>query len=91
MLAGKLARYFQSHQQTYDLGDFPIAYTELHDLSLDFLIRKAVTYQKQDLAEIERCVANLAGHPEEQSLAEEALGASRAHLEMLEDLVRQPA
>ena len=44
-------------------------------------------YQKQDIAAIQQCVADLAGDPAGRALAEEVLGNARGHLESLEELL----
>lgn len=75
-----------------DVGEFPVEFTDLHFLSIDYLLRELVYYQRQDITELERCAAELsADDPEAQALVEEALGSERAHLEALEQLAKQPA
>lgn len=74
-----------------DTGEFPMEFTDTNFLSLDFLLKELVRYQKQDLSAIQQVVGDLANHRQARELAEEALGSSRAHLESLETLVRQPA
>lgn len=68
-------------------GEFPMEFTGQHDLTMEFLLRRAVEYQRGDIAAIEACVAELSLVPAAQSLAEEALGMARGHLESLEELV----
>ncbi|HEV3024860.1 MAG TPA: ferritin-like domain-containing protein [Pirellulales bacterium] len=75
----------------FDLGEYPMEYTDTHFLSLDFLLKELLRYQRREMAAIERIVAALAGHHEARELAEETLGSERAHLEALEALVGQPA
>ena len=67
-----------------DPGRFPMEFTAIHDLSLDFLLQKVIERQRRDLAAIERCAADLAGAPSLHALAEEILGNARGHLEILE-------
>lgn len=69
------------------LGEFPMVFTDLHDLSVDFLLKELVEAQRRDVAAIEDCVADLAGDP----LAQEALGAAKGHLESLEEAVAETA
>lgn len=76
---------------TLDLGEFPMAFTDTHDLSLDFMVSELVGYQRVDIARIERIVESLAGQRDAQQLAQEVLGTERAHLETLEALAAQPA
>lgn len=74
-----------------EIGEFPIEFLDMHDLSLDFLVKKLIEYQKKDIAALERCAAELAADRKAAALAEEALGAARGHLESLEELASQPA
>ncbi len=67
-------------------GEFPMEYTDLHDLSVDFLLHELVESQRCDVAAIEDCVVELGGDP----LAQEALGAAKGHLESLEEAVAAP-
>lgn len=70
-----------------ELGEFPMVYTDMHDLSVDYVLKELVESQRQDVAAIEDCVADLAGDP----LAQEALGAAKGHLESLEEAVAETA
>jgi hypothetical protein len=69
-----------------DNGKFPLEFTDTHDLAIDFLIQEAIAYQKQDIADLEQCVDALRLSPAAQSLAAEALGMAKGHLESLEEL-----
>jgi hypothetical protein len=70
-------------------GGFPTVFTAYHDLSVDFLVDKMIEYQRRDIAVIEQSIARLVLVPMAKALAEEALGAAKAHLESLEEL-KQP-
>lgn len=71
-------------------GEFPMEFTDLHDLGLDFLIAAAVRYQDYDLSAVQEVVNGLQGAPAARALAEEALGMSKGHLDSLRELVRMP-
>jgi hypothetical protein len=71
-------------------GEFPMEFTDLHDLDLDFLIAAAVRYQEFDLAAIQQVVDGLAAAPAARALAEEALGMCKGHLDSLRELVHVP-
>jgi hypothetical protein len=73
-----------------DPGRFPIEFTDTHDLDIDFLIREAIGYQKEDIANLEECVERLRLAPAAQSLTSEALGMAKGHLESLEELPTKP-
>ena len=72
-------------------GRFPMDYTDSHDLSIDFLIRRAVAYQRQDIAAIDQCAQELRLATHAKSLADEALGMAKGHLESLEELTNSTA
>jgi hypothetical protein len=74
-----------------DTGEFPMDYTGLHDLSLDYLLPYLVEEQRRLIGEAEGIAQQAAGLPDARRLAEEALGSARAHLESLESLHPQPA
>ncbi len=74
-----------------DHGEFPIEFTDTHDLSIDFLVDEAIDCMKQDIIELQGCVDALRLSPAAQSLASEALGLTRGHLELLEKLPLDPA
>jgi hypothetical protein len=67
-----------------DHGDFPIEFTDTHDLAIDFLLQEAIDSTKQDIADLEQIVDLLRSSPASQSLASEALGMTKGHLELLE-------
>ena len=69
-----------------DHGDFPIEFTDTHDLDIDFLIAEAIDCLKQDISELDGCVDTLRLSPAAQSLASEALGMTKGHFELLEKL-----
>jgi hypothetical protein len=83
LLAGRVSQTIFESGGRPDSGEFPIEFTDTHDLAIDFLIEQAIDCQKQDIAELERCVEALRLAPAAQSLAAEALGTAKAHLESL--------
>jgi len=85
MYAQRVAEAITEFDGGPDQGRFPMEFTAVHDLSLDFLLQKVIERQRRDLAAIERCAADLAGIPSLRSLAEEILGNARGHLEILEE------
>jgi hypothetical protein len=91
MYSSRIVDLLLSRRQRFSFGEYPMVYTDTHDLSLDYLISELIDYQKQDIAAIEKCVADLKTDPTAQSLADEVLGNARGHLESLEELTKQPA
>lgn len=67
-------------------GDFPIEYTDTHDLNIDFLVNMAMQYQEQDIDGIAGMIDQLQLAPAAKSLAEESLGMAKGHLESLREL-----
>jgi hypothetical protein len=68
------------------MGKFPMEFTDLHDLSIDYLFRQAIHSMRRDVASIEACVQALKGSPAARALAEEALGMAKGHLRTLEEV-----
>jgi len=85
-LADRIGKFIFESGGLPDDGKFPIEFTDTHDLQIDFLILEAIGYQKQDIASLEECVEQLRLAPAAQSLAAEALGMAKGHLESLEEL-----
>jgi hypothetical protein len=85
-LAGRIADVILE-KGPIDLGEYPIGFYDLHDLSLEYLLTKLVEFQKKSVAQLERLLPELQEDRVAAALGEEALGASRGHLETLEELV----
>jgi bacterioferritin (cytochrome b1) len=73
-----------------DHGDFPIEFTDTHDLGVDYMIAEAVGYQRQDIADLEEIVNALANVPSSHAVCEEILNVAKHHLKSLEDLHAKP-
>lgn len=69
-------------------GEFPMQFTSLHDLSIDYCLQKVIERQRNDVQFLEQAAAALERAPMAQALAEEALGAAKGHLQSLEELVQ---
>jgi hypothetical protein len=85
-LADRIGRYITDSGTLPDPGRFPIEFTDTHDLAVDFLIREAIGYQRADIANLQQCVEALRLAPAAESLAAEALGMAKGHLESLQEL-----
>ena len=79
----RLGEMILEHNGTVLGNAFPMAFTNYHDLSFDFLCRKLIEHQRRDIIAIERCVRELSSSIFARAVAEEALGAAKAHLELL--------
>ncbi len=65
-------------------GHFPMRFTALNDLACSYLVKKLIDHQKRDIASI----AELTGQIDDayaRELAEECLGAAKAHLDSLQE------
>lgn len=91
MYSGRIAELLLSRRRLVGFGDYPMIFTDTHDLSLDYLIGELIFYQKQDIAAIQDGALALQNDPAGRTLVEEVLGNARGHLESLEELRKQPA
>lgn len=91
MYAGRIVNLLLERRQRLEFGDFPMVFTDTHDLALDYLVGELIYYQQQDIAAIQQCIAELKTDAVGQALAEEVLGNARGHLESLQELLKRPA
>jgi hypothetical protein len=91
-LAGRVAEYILDHDGRPDAGDYPLEFSDAnwHFVGLEYLLGPLIEHQQIDIERIARCVAELHNDRGARVLAEEALGAAKAHLESLEELVAGP-
>lgn len=80
----RIAQAIEDREGMIDWGGFPMDFTDCHMLAVDFLLRDLLRWQRFDVARIERLVIQLGDDRPARELAQETLGAERAHLEMLE-------
>lgn len=78
---------------TIELGPFPVEFTDKNDLASDYLLGEVCESERRDAAAIEQILRQLpANAAEARELAEESLGAAKAHIETLQGLAaKQPA
>ena len=75
-----------------DTGEFPMEFTDTHDLSIDYMLREAVGYGRQDVADLEAAAATPNLVPQAQPLVAEAVQMAKRQMAALEALVpRRPA
>ena len=82
----RITRMIQLTGEQILTGKFPMDYTKTNDLSLEYLLKTLVHYQKQDVKSIEACFNALPSGCSSSSLIQETLGSARAHLDALEEL-----
>lgn len=70
-----------------DTGEFPMEFTDTHDLSIDYMLREAVGYGRQDVATLEELskLTNLA--PQAEPLVRDAYQMAMRHSASLEALI----
>ncbi|BBO32607.1 hypothetical protein [Lacipirellula parvula] len=85
IMAERISRMIIDADALPRTGEFPMEFTDLHDLDIDYVILTAVRYQEQDVAMIEQLVHRLQSFAAARSLAEEALGMSKGHLDTLRE------
>ncbi len=83
-MADRLAQMVMENNISPDYGEFPMAFTSLHDLSVEYLLKLCIERQRKEIAVYTKCVEMLATAPYAQAVAQEALGEAKGHLEALE-------
>jgi ferritin len=91
MMVQRIGEFILDAGGRVETGEYPMEFTDTHFLSLDFLLKELLRYQRQDVATIERIASQLGDARAARELAEETLGMERAHLEAIDALVVQPA
>jgi hypothetical protein len=71
---------------TISASEFPMEFTDMHDLSVDYLVPQIITRLEQDVAWMRQCVPQLNDVPAARAIAEESLGAAQAHRDSLNEL-----
>jgi hypothetical protein len=67
-------------------------FTDTNFLSLDYMLVEIIELLKRDMDQMRRIVIALGDDADAKALAQEALGAAKAHLEILTALAaKQPA
>lgn len=82
----KLATIILDNGGIIDHGEFPMAFTALHDLSLEYLLKLMAERQHKFVAACENLANLLTVAPYAQAAAREALGEAKGHLQNLEEL-----
>jgi hypothetical protein len=71
---------------TVDYGEFPMSFTSLHDLSLEYLVKVMIERQEKFIPVCERLADQLNMAPFAQAAAREVVGEAKGHLENLIEL-----
>jgi len=86
MLAERISEQVSEAGGLPQLGNFPMEFTDTHDLNIDHLLREAIRYQREEIAALETCRDALSIDSTPRALVEEAVGMAKGHLESLEEL-----
>ena len=86
LVAGRIVAVIRDEHGTPASSEFPINFTDMHDLSMDYIMAEVQARQEREIEFIEWAVENLAGAAAPGAIAEEALGAAKAHLDSLREL-----
>jgi hypothetical protein len=88
----RIAEFILDRHGTIHVGPYPMGFTDKNDLALDYLVREAVDDAHGQINSIQTVLfalpTNDAGARE---LAQECLGAAKAHVEELESLASRQA
>ena len=85
LMTDKIADLVEELGGTPNMGEFPMEFTGMHDLSMDYMAREVLKRQKRETGLIEELSARLDPGSRAKALAQEALGAAKAHVESLDD------
>ena len=90
-MADRMGHVILRRDGVVEHGEFPMDYTDTHDLSLRFLLKRLIDAQQTLVSEIEGCVRGVEGDKSAKALADEALGMAKGHLDSLLELAGAPA
>lgn len=89
-MADRIGTMILDANEAVDPGEYPLKYTALNDLSFDYLLQLLLEYQRHLIATTQECAEQLNLAPMARSVAEEALGEAKGHLEILEEFAANP-
>lgn len=69
-----------------DYGEFPMSFTSLHDLSVEYLLKLLIERQHKHVTACEKLADLLNLAPYAQAAAREAVGEAKGHLQNLQEL-----
>jgi hypothetical protein len=88
VLADRAAEQLDALGATPPNVEFPMEFTDAHDLSIDYLVDRAIRYQRTALQVLDDLAKSLVYNQSVRSLVDEARGMARAHLELLQECHR---
>lgn len=85
LMADRIGKVILEQGGTIAGSEFPMEFTDLHDLSIDFLMPQVKSRLERELEFIRRCAEELRPYPAPRAIAEEAAGAALGHLDSLRE------
>ena len=85
LMMEKLSDHIEELGGTPFRGEFPMDFTGMHDLSMAHIRKNVIERQKCEIEWIEHLSSSLDPSSTANALAREALGASKGHLQSLEE------
>lgn len=82
-LVQRILRTLEADDRPLSLGDFPMAYTDLNDLSLDFILQELTHYERRLLRTLEEIATWMDRDQSSYLLVNMAIGMAIGHLENL--------
>ena len=82
-LVQRILRTLEADDRPLALGDFPMAYTDLNDLSLDFILQELTRYERRLLRTLEEIATWVDRDQPSYLLVNMAIGMAVGHLENL--------
>ena len=83
----RLAEAIEDRDGNVYSGGFPMTFTSLNDLALDYLLVRLVEDQQSNIQAAEQCMAELVEDSPAWSLASEVVGNERAHLDIMKEFL----
>lgn len=82
-LVQRILRVLEAEDRPVALGDFPMAYTDLNDLSLDFILQELTRYERRLLKTLEEIATWVDEDQPSYLVVNMAIGMAVGHLENL--------
>lgn len=82
-LVQRILRVLEADDRPVMLGDFPMNYTDLNDLSLDFILQELMHYERRLLKTLEEIASWMDRDQSSYLLVNMAIGMAIGHLENL--------
>lgn len=87
----RLAKAIEDRDGNVNSSSFPMTFTSLNDLALDYLLVMLTKDQQSNAQAAEQCMAELVEDPQAWSLAGEVVGNERAHLDIMKEFLPHTA